>query len=69
MFYVLLLRTFLVVIRFNVKFILFYPEMSWVKYNTFSCLFLCTFSIGLHFDVNFVQKRVMSNIIRFHYTV
>ncbi|MFS7984909.1 hypothetical protein Hanom_Chr11g00992241 [Helianthus anomalus] len=36
------------------------------KYNTFSCLFLCTFSVYLSFAVNFVRKRVGSNIIRFY---
>ncbi|MFS7968041.1 hypothetical protein Hanom_Chr09g00792901 [Helianthus anomalus] len=31
-----------------------------VTYNTFSCLFLCTFSVDLRFDINFVWKQVRS---------
>ncbi|MFS7943920.1 hypothetical protein Hanom_Chr06g00505931 [Helianthus anomalus] len=39
-----------------------FSVISQVKYNTFSCLFSCAFLDGLHFDVNFVRKRVGSNI-------
>ncbi|MFS8029621.1 hypothetical protein Hanom_Chr17g01524411 [Helianthus anomalus] len=42
-----------VVLRFNVNFFL---ETSWVEYNMFLCLLLCTFSADLHFDVNFFQE-------------
>ncbi|MFS8028490.1 hypothetical protein Hanom_Chr16g01511201 [Helianthus anomalus] len=31
---------------------------SQVTYNTFSCLVLCSSSVGLCCDVNFVRKRV-----------
>ncbi|MFS7905206.1 hypothetical protein Hanom_Chr01g00044961 [Helianthus anomalus] len=36
--------------------------MSCVKYNMFSYLFLCSFSVRLHFGVTFIRKRVGSNI-------
>ncbi|MFS7941636.1 hypothetical protein Hanom_Chr06g00478611 [Helianthus anomalus] len=35
----------------------FFLEMSWVKYNMFLCLLLCTFSVDLYFDVNFIFSQ------------
>ncbi|KAJ0764408.1 hypothetical protein HanPI659440_Chr08g0291831 [Helianthus annuus] len=50
----LIIMYVLVGLRFDIHF--FLPKMSRAKYNTLPCLFLCTFSIGLRFDVNFVRK-------------
>ncbi|KAJ0888781.1 hypothetical protein HanRHA438_Chr09g0405841 [Helianthus annuus] len=42
----------------NSSWFTFRRKFCQVKYNTFSRTFLCTFSVGLRFDVNAVWKRV-----------
>ncbi|KAF5813521.1 hypothetical protein HanXRQr2_Chr03g0099461 [Helianthus annuus] len=63
---------FLCMFRYKFKLVYvsisFFLETTRVKYNTFSCIFLCTFSVDLHFNVNFIRKQVKSNIIRFYST-